>query len=257
MKNDGEGTRISLLTIANNKEIMQDFRENLASQIGVDYELLACDNFGNHISSAREALNHLAEKAVGDYLVFLHPDIRFLDPYSLHDLIEKCRLLEDSGVIGVAGSPEKIENGDRIILSSIFHGEDKKPAGISISEPTEVQTVDECLFIVRRTLFLKTGFSDLIGFHMYAVELCLDMILNGYKNYVVPADVWHMSDGKSLSPDYVKCAKIIVHKYKNNFKNINTTVKRWKTEGAGAELYLDFYFLKQIIKKKIRRKTER
>ena len=68
----------SLITISNHENIYQEFKEGLERQKGVDYELIKINNNQHQFSSARTAYNEAATKANGKYLVFLHPDIRFL-----------------------------------------------------------------------------------------------------------------------------------------------------------------------------------
>ncbi len=65
-----------------------------------------------------------------------------------------------------------------------------------IVKSTEVQTVDECFFIMNKNIIEKMKFTSLNGWHLYAVEQCLRMTKLGKRNYVVPANLWHLSDGK-------------------------------------------------------------
>ena len=241
-------TKVTIITIANKKDILNGFKESLSTQKAISFVLKIIDNFDNKLLSAREAYNEITQECNSDLLIFMHPDIRFLDQYSLKEIIEECDKIKNFGVVGVAGSPIETVNGKRVILSNIEHGNNHTKAGISIEKPMEVQTVDECFFIVESNWFKKNMFSNTPGWHLYAVELCLDYLLKGKKNYVVPAHVWHMSDGKSLDANYIKQLKIIFSEYSNDFDYINTTVKRWKTKGLDSKVYLTYYFYKQKIK---------
>ena len=103
----------SLLMIVNKEPIYQQFLANLRTQTDVSYELIEIDNRDNQYSSARAAFNDAVGRANGEYLVFLHPDIRFLDPTTLHDLMEQIKTLGDFGVAGVAGTPEYLVRMER------------------------------------------------------------------------------------------------------------------------------------------------
>ena len=68
-----------------------------------------------------QAFNDAAKKARGKYLVFLHPDIRFLNEHALKDVLDQIRSLpKDFGVAGIAGSPKELVANDRIILTTII-----------------------------------------------------------------------------------------------------------------------------------------
>ena len=78
--------------------------------------------------------------------------------------------------------------------------------------------------------------------------------INNLHNYVVPAEMWHMSDGKSLNPAYMKTLEIMIDRYGTYTDYFNTTVRQWKTTGVSATLYRKYYYLKQILKRILIRK---
>lgn len=243
--------KASLITIANEKNIYDNFLVDLKKQEGIEYELLTIFNYNNEFSSARKVFNHFAKETTGDYLVFLHPDIRFLDAHALADIIARIDNLENVGVVGVAGAKRKGKFG-REIVTSIVQGLDKQKVGRALHDDIEeVQTVDECLFVVPRNYFIQHPFSNVEGWHLYAVEYCLQAIKDGKFNYTVPANVWHLSDGKSMDPNYVKQINTLVELEHDNFEVICTTVKAWPTRGRLPWLYRKYYFFKQKIKVKI------
>lgn len=242
----------SIIVIVNNINIYESFLENLHTQENVDFEVIPVWNINNkQFNSARKALEYGASCSDAKYLLFVHADIRFLSNNTLRDLLDLVTKIGDFGVIGVAGCPYKLLKNDRIIYSTILHGDDKKQAGFPFDNPIEVQTVDECLFIQKSDYFKKTKFTKKEGWHLYAVEQCLRAKEDGLKNYVIPTDIWHMSDGKSLDPNYVKQITVLLKEYSDKYEHINTTVKRWKTKGISSNLYLIYYYFKQKIKKKI------
>jgi len=65
-------------------------------------------------------------------------------------------LNDKTKLYGVAGVRDS--NG---VISNITHGPDFSPAGyVKITEPTLVQTLDECMFIVPREVFDKLKFDE-------------------------------------------------------------------------------------------------
>lgn len=240
----------SLITIANNEQVYKEFKTSLATQINVNYELIKINNKNNIYNSARKAYNSAARQAKGTFLVFCHPDIRFMDPYVLHDIINYVVQLKSKfGVIGIAGTPFKLVNNDRIILSNIVHGDQKLFVGKKIDQPEEVQTLDECFFVLSKNFWRDHPFSSDKGWHLYAVEECLAASASGYKNFVVPAHIWHTSDGKSEDFHYYLQLKRLIKKHYNDLPRINTTVKMWPTKGMKSKIYINYWLLNRWGKK--------
>lgn len=243
---------ISLITIVNNENLYIELKENVEKQEGVDYELIPVMNINNEsYSSARKALADGAQKAQGRYLMFLHSDVRFTQKNQLRSILYGLDEIGDFGVVGVAGCPESLVDGKRVILSNIVHGKNKVSAGKHIYGAEKVQTVDECLFIQTKKYFDKVGFSSKSGWHLYAVEQCLRAEADGRNNYVIPVELWHISDGRSLDPKYVLQLIDLRKEYSKKYDYIVTTVKLWKTKGILSEIYVRYYYIKQVIKKKI------
>ena len=243
----------SIIVIINNKKIYEDFLENIKNQINVEYEIISIDNCSNEYNSARIAYNEAVLRAKGRYIIFMHPDIRFLKKDVLITFVNYLSNLRSFGVVGIAGSPSYRIDGKRIILTNIRHGKHKKVVGTNINAVTEVQTVDECFFAVEKRFFEQMPFSYKKGWHLYAVEYCLKSNDVGRKNYVVPADIWHLSDGKSLDYKYVMQIRKLIKEYCKKTMYINTTVKGWKTNGFSSNCYVIYYIIKQWIKIKLKR----
>lgn len=245
----------SLITIVNKEPVYQEFVAGLKEQVDVDYELIRINNDHQQYDSARAAYNAAAKGAKGQYLVFIHPDIRFLDPQALHDFLAQAKSLGDLGVAGVAGCPEKLVNGDREIVTTIVQGADQAPVPESraITEAIPVQTVDECCFVMTKDFWQAHHFTDCAGWHFYAVEQCLIALLAGKMNYVLPARIWHTSAGASEDYHYVQIARRMIKQYGADFPVINTTVRKWPTRGLSAQLgslaYLGKRYITTMLKK--------
>lgn len=244
---------VSLITIVNNEKVYQNFCKNLVKQQGVNYELIKIQNDAQQYDSARRAYNKAASHAKGDLLVFLHPDIRFLDKLALHDIITQANQLTNWGVVGVAGSPNNDnENNRNYIVTTIVQDRQKENVGEKITRPTKVQTVDECLFIMKRDFWQAYPFSNITGWHFYAVEQSLVAIINGLDNYVIPARIWHLSPGSSENTQYIKIGREIVKRYGEHFKYINTTVEQWDTHGIRRILMPWVNFVGHKAKRKVK-----
>lgn len=222
--------QFSLITIVNKEDVYQDFKANLLEQEGVNYELIKVKNDHNQFSSARMAYNQALKKANGNYMVFLHPDMRFLDKYALRDVLNQATKLPNLGVAGISGCLFKLHHHRSTVVSTIVHGDPAHRFGQSIEKPIKVQTVDECFFVMTREFCKQHPFSDLDGWHMYAVEQCLVALLNDKVNYVVPCRMWHHSTGFSENWQYIQTGKKIVKRYGQYFPSINTTVTTWNTK---------------------------
>lgn len=247
----------TLIIIMNRKDVYDEFISSLEKQEDVFYEIICIDNCNNQYKSARKAYNEAAMKAKGEFLIFLHPDIRFTSKHDLYYITKYVENIKSFGVIGVAGSPYDLVDGKRVILSNIYHGNNRCKAGKSINRPEVVQTVDECFFVVEKEEFSKILFSQKEGWHLYAVELCLQFGKLDKRNYVVPANLWHLSDGRSLDYKYVVQLRELINEYKDSIEHINTTVKKWGTKGWINYYYNIYYLCKQWIKGKVKYKLKK
>lgn len=242
--------KYSIITIINNKSTFDEFSNSLSQQRDVAYELIKINNCDNEFTSARSAYNYGATLAKGDFLIFCHPDIRFLDEYSLFNICKFTQDQEDFGIMGIAGSPRELKNNNRVLLSTIIHGDNKVHAGDSnFSHAIEVQTLDECFFMMTKNFWELHPFSNQNGWHLYAVEQCIIANLNNQKNYVIPARIWHTSDGKSEDYHYYIYLRQLIHKYRNYLpETLNTTVKKFPTHGIAVNLCTFYWILNRWTK---------
>ena len=212
--------KLSLVCVYNDKGILDEFLiKSLLSQQYKEYEFIPIDNTNKAFVSASQALNNGGDKASGDYIIFLHQDIMFTSPNTLQKIAGY--LNDKTKLYGVAGVRDS--NG---VISNITHGPDFSPAGyVKITEPTLVQTLDECMFIVPREVFDKLKFdeSTINGWHLYCVDYCLSAKKVGIDSYVIPADnVYHLSPGFSMNMSYFRILRKLVKKH-SEFPVIYTT----------------------------------
>ena len=192
--------------------------------------MIKINNDDNQFTSARAAYNSVLESANGNYLVFVHPDMRFQDKNALHDALAQVVKIKNLGVAGVSGCPDKVHHHRSTLVTSIVHDNPPHRFGKLIDKITEVQTVDECFFVMKKSFCEAHPFSDIEGWHMYAVEQCLVALLNGRRNYVVPARMWHFSTGSSENWQYIQTGREIARRYGDYFPTISTTITTWETQ---------------------------
>lgn len=128
-------------------------------------EYLPIDNSDGSFASAGAALNHGATLARHDIVVFVHQDVYL---HSLRALEAAGRALAQDEQIGLVGAIGADSAGnlvgrirDRVVL-----------LGERAAEPTDVDSLDELLFIARRRLIRKEPLSESpeLAWHAYAVE---------------------------------------------------------------------------------------
>lgn len=214
---------ISIICANNNDDVLNNnLIKTLNEQTYNDYELIIVDTTKKKYEGATDALNYGASKAKGDYLLFCHNDINFLDKNSLKDIVDNID--SDAGIIGVAGINDKNH-----LLGNILDGPDKKPIGESIQKPINVFSIDEVLFIIKRDFYLNHPLNlNNKTWHLYAVEYSLEMHEMNKKVKIIPARIYHKSNGLSLNRSYFVYLKQIIKKYKK-YKRIHTTVGSWYT----------------------------
>jgi len=159
--------------------------------------------------------------------MFVHQDFLLDSDNWLKKAEEILENLENVGVAGVAGKY------DRNKISNITTGVPPVLAGpIQIEEPRIVQTLDECLIIIPKKVFVEIHFDEAVcdDWHLYATDFCLNAQKAGYDVYVIPLGGYHASPGYSFSPDaYYSTLKKLVEKYKGDYKWIYTSTGSWST----------------------------
>ncbi len=221
---------ITVICVFNNKKILE---KNLLKSLNIqteEYELILIDNSDGKFGSAAEALNYGARKATQDYLMFVHQDVDLLYDTCLKDVEHILGSLDNLGVAGVAGYSKT--NDKPVMISNIQDGYPPEDVGIKIDEPVDVQTVDECLFIVPRSMFKKLEFDEKTCFdwHLYGADYCITTKILGRSVYVIPIKIYHASRTESFSREYYSTLKNVVRKHGREYKTIDTSCGVWHTD---------------------------
>lgn len=247
---------ISIICVYNDEWILRNWLLKSLSEQKNDFELITIDNTQNRFRSAAEALNWGGKQAVGDYLMFVHQDVDLCSDSWLKSSEVLLNLLPNLGIAGVAGTSElgapfteRRRNTIRHrpparITSGITHGPQRELCGTPIREPELVQTLDECLVIIPKSVFEVMQFDEAIcnDWHLYAVDYCLSIKQRGFSVYVIPKCLHHQSTGLSgksrvqvltslgqYSEEYYRTLERVLEKHKNRYKWIHTTCGSWST----------------------------
>jgi GT2 family glycosyltransferase len=236
---------ISVVCVYNNerslKEILLRSLKNQTSK----YELILVDNINGQFKSAAEALNYGGKQANGKYIMFVHQDVELDSDLWLENAERILDSIPKLGVAGVAGMSEEgkdnreRERGCVSDCGEIWHWANP------VQKPEEVQTLDECLLIVPKSVFSKLQFDGKTfdGWHCYGVDYCLSAKQMELQPYVIPAFIYHRSLRLNVQ-NLFTYQKKLYNKHRRNYKHIYTTT------GEVARLKLNLYLLiKEAVRK--------
>jgi hypothetical protein len=220
---------ITVICVYNNRVILENKLMKSLNLQNEEYDLVLIDNTDGKFKSAASALNWGAKKAKSEYLMFVHQDVDLIDENCLRDIESMVRDIDDLGVAGVAGYIET--NGKHIMYSNIQDGRPPEDVGLNLDHPMKVQTVDECLFVVSRSMFQELEFDEINcpDWHLYGVDYCLGTLELGKSVYLIPITIYHVSRTESFSKSYYALLKNVVNKHGKNYKTINTSCGVWST----------------------------
>ena len=186
------------IIICSRESIIRDaLKQNLLETIGCENELIVIDNSQNQYNIF-QAYNEGERRSKGDVLCFMHEDVLFhsdnwgktIEHYFTND--------KQIGLIGFAGShflsdspmywysspfvSQRNLNNDQGKVEEHFHENWFRDRDI-----IEVVAVDGFCFFVRKSLFDRIAFDERTykGFHLYDMDLCMQVINSGYKVCVV------------------------------------------------------------------------
>jgi len=219
---------ISVICVCNDKDIFNKCLMKSLNAQTYNYELILVDNTQQIFKSAAKALNYAARDAKGKYLMFTHQDVYLASETFLEDLENILPKLNDLGIAGFAGVSNKIKG----VISNMEHGTPPELAGKNkIEEPVPVQTLDEFLFIIPRTVFKHLKFDEKCcdNWHLYAVDYCLSLNEYGLNVYVLPFKTYHLSPGYSMDKNYDITLKRLLKKHKQNYDWIYTSLGNYNT----------------------------
>lgn len=220
---------LSIITVVNKCEVFREIlKSSLEEQENIEYELIVKDNRNNQYTSLSEAYNEAIMEAEGEWLMFVHPDIRFLFKGELEKMVSACiKLRGGQKTMGIFGAAGSLYGPESKVVSSIIHLSNGVRAGdkgvLDKKGYQVVQSLDACCFMMPADIARRYGFWEgLKGIHMCVEELCFRLKENGLSAVVIPANLWHMSEGKSLDKTYYREALKVLRRHPD-MEYFNTT----------------------------------
>lgn len=220
---------ISVVCVYNNEDILRvALLRSLEGQTA-RFELILLDNRQGRFKSAAQALNDGGGRATGDFIMFVHQDMWLATNTWLHDAENMAKDLTSLGVAGVAGMSDQGSNWfDRVKFSiNVVEDASKAEAG-RVHSPTEVQTLDECLLIVPRSVFDRLKFDEVAfdAWDCYGADYCLSAKQSGLTVCVLPLPSSHCCSRASYPiwhfEGLFKYQKRLYQKHKRHYRRIYT-----------------------------------
>lgn len=218
----------TVVCVYNSSETLERYLQTGLRRQTAAYELRLVDNRAGTYSCAAAALNHGAQGANTDYLVFVHQDVELLST----DFFEAASLhLAGTPNLGVAGIVGAASAGSTTRLYGRCFQGDGDATGFEpgYDRPLPVQTVDELLLIVERAWFERMNFdpSACPGWDLYGVEYALSSAKQGRQVVVMPLPVRHASWGK-LRRSYFQSLAALQNKHRD-VPLVHTTCGTWRS----------------------------
>lgn len=229
---------ISIICICNQRKVYNQFlKKSLDRQHQCSYELLVIDNSNHQYSSAAYAFNQMAKKAKGDLLMFVHQDMELCDDYFLNKVDSIFKENDNLGIVGILGrkDDEIIGNMNTLTTNSLVSPH-------HIDTLTTVNSLDECLFVIPKSIVLEYPFDERVchHWHLYAVEYCYHMKSLNKTVAVLPLDTYHASYGDFMNEGYYQTLERLAKKYHHQFKKIDTTIRSWPTNPLLLKLNIQY-----------------
>ena len=244
---------ISVVCVYNDKAILKDYLlKSLESQT-LKHESILINNTRGSFKSAAEALNYGGGKAKGEYIIFVHQDVDLRSSTWLEEAERTLDCISNLGIGGVAGARKTKSSKKLEVITNIKHGiMPRNASNVSLRKPEVVQTVDECLVVIPKSLFKMLKFDEKTcdDWHLYAVDYSLNIKNYGLNAYTIPMFVYHRSAGFSFSKKYYQTLRKLLKKHKERYRQIYTTMGNWSTR---YPLFMQRKFIRQSIKHMVKK----
>lgn len=201
---------ISIIICSRSKNVDKELRQNIGDTIGTEYEIICIDNSSNQYSMC-SAYNEGVRRANGEYLCFMHEDIRFLSGnwggVAVRELSN-----EKVGMIGLIGSTYYDRSMSYWCHSPFCVGHNwvgKEHRVFSKhTTPVDVVTADGLWLVIARDMFRFIRWDEdlFTGFHMYDMDISMQVLKTGRRIRVVPeVEINHWSNGVFSRSFYDAC----------------------------------------------------
>ncbi|GAA3977135.1 hypothetical protein [Mucilaginibacter dorajii] len=214
----------------------QEYLEMLNSFIEAGFttdicEYLVVDNSETNKMDAYQGINSFLQKAGGKYIILCHQDI-LLTKTSTKLLLDEQIAAMDArdanwGVLGNAGAVDRLYKRN---VYKIAYPQNK--IDVKGNLPQKVCSVDENFIVVKKSA--NVGLStDVGGFHLYGLDICMSAGLLGYTCYVIDFLLMHKSLG-NVDDNFRSTLSYLKNKYSAFVKNryLNTTNASFYLSGS-------------------------
>lgn len=210
----------------------------LEKQNGKKYSHILIDNRNREYASAAKVFNQIItqkEDSLGDIVAFCHQDISFKNT-DLWDHAEQELKKDPLQILGVAG----IAKTGVVISNLRYLKSDKYITRTQTMRKIQVESLDECCFIIPKKLLKKLTFDEKVcsAWHLYAVDYCYAAhAIYGINSYVLPGSIYHKKDGGSgqnIDYSFLKSLWKICRKYSSVTSTIYAPCYIIKTSPAKA-----------------------
>ena len=242
----------SIVCVYNNPDMLEGCLQKSLNGQDSQYELISIDNTQGRFTSAAEALNCGADKAKGEYVIFVHQDVSFT-PNWLSVVTDQISRVDKTskqwGVMGLMGVRAQGGFSGHIID---LHGHLYNPP-----LPSEAASLDEVCLIIRKDSGLRFD-ESLGGFHLYGADLCLQANMKGLTNFAIDACLHHLGQGnKDLA--FWNTAERLYAKWKVNdcpISVIETTCGVFRLRsGVRARLIYDIKRLRRRLRRHLAQRS--
>ena len=219
---------ISCIICSRRPDISAELKENIASTIGYEYELVVIDNSKSEYSIF-SAYNEGVRRAKGDILCFMHEDIWY-HTKEWGRIVNDVLRDESIGLVGVIGSqflPNQMASwwlcgatkGQILQGCTDYQGYYSCSLdGESIQQLTDTVVVDGLWFCMNKALFPHVQFDEknYNSYHCYDVDICMQ-VQNSRKRVVVLPDllIEHRSLG-NVTTSYYNQLQVFYNKWQTN-----------------------------------------
>ena len=186
---------VSIIICSRSTQLLASVKQNIADNIGVEYEIIAIDNSENKYGIC-EAYNVGAKESKFDTLCFMHEDI-FIHTINWGEIVIEILENKTIGVIGVAGGTVQLAApagwgaaGWDVTRINVIHATDAQYKNLDYNNPLNVSVdrvaaVDGLWMCCRKEVWQQFNFDSesFPGFHFYDIDFCVRVAAK-YANYV-------------------------------------------------------------------------
>ena len=206
------------------------FLSSLLNQSYTDYELLAVDNSRGTYRNMRQVVASAADRVRGKYVMLVHPDICLPEPDTLKNIVACCdESFPEYAILGGAGQSEF-----GFCVASLLQSDGYQPGAQVSVHVEECFALDECITVLPYGVFERFPLADLgRTWHMYIVELCCRLRLQGKKAGIFPIRTIHASYG-TINTQYFRTYAKVARRYRREFPVLYTSCGCWPTSAVGV-----------------------